>query len=259
MEFSLLPIIRYFNTLPPEVFWVVQMLLCCAAILLLLKWFGKSGLFVFIGVTIIAANIEVLKTVKFAVFGAPVTIGTLLMSTTYLCVDILTEYYGPKVARKAVYLGFASIILMLVWMFVAMSYMPITKEQVVNTQLPGAFYVQHHLESIFVPSVFVLLASLISYLCSELSDVWIFSRIRSYTGKRFLWLRNNVSTMLSALLDNAIFNTLAWVVFTKKPLSFHVLVFTYILGTYVIRVVVSIVGTPVIYWAKAMLPEEDVS
>lgn len=257
MDFSLLPLIAYLNTWPPEAFWGVELLCCYSAVLVMLRFFGKAGVYVFIAVSIIGANIQVLKVVKFSVFHDPVTLGTVLITSTYLAADILTEYYGARAARKGVFIGFSAIIMMLLWMFFGLSFRPITQDQALLAHLPNAFAMQGHLEAIFIPVTSILCASLISYLVSELSDVWIFSKIKQLTGVRFLWLRTNVSTLLGALLDNIVFNILAWRLFTAYPVPWHALIFTYILGIYVFRVVISILDTPFIYLAKYCIPVED--
>ena len=56
--------------------------------------------------------------------------------------------------------------------------------------------------------------------------------------------------MLSGLIDNAIFSVLAWVVFAAQPMEWQPLVFTFILGTYVLRVAVALLDTPFLYLAR---------
>ena len=52
------------------------------------------------------------------------------------------------------------------------------------------------------------------------------------------------------MIDNTIFSVLAWVVFAPEPLDFYTLVFTFILGTYLLRIVVAFVDTPFVYLAR---------
>ena len=59
--------------------------------------------------------------------------------------------------------------------------------------------------------------------------------------------------MVSALIDNAVFSVLAWVVFAPEPIGWKALVFTYILGTYALRVVVAALDTPFVYLARHCL------
>ena len=60
--------------------------------------------------------------------------------------------------------------------------------------------------------------------------------------------------MTSALLDNAVFSILAWVIFNPNPLDFNTVLFTFILGTYILRIIIAIFDTPFIYLAKFFLP-----
>ena len=61
------------------------------------------------------------------------------------------------------------------------------------------------------PSFFA--ASMIAYLFSQYFDVWFYKKLLIITNKKFLWLRNNLSTMTSSLLDNTIFSIFAWIIF----------------------------------------------
>jgi uncharacterized integral membrane protein (TIGR00697 family) len=87
--------------------------------------------------------------------------------------------------------------------------------------------------------------------------VWAFHAIRQRTGGRLLWLRNNASTVVSQLLDSAIFCTIAfWGLF---PVNVF---WEIMLSTYVIKVAVAALDTPFIYLARRMfrsgsVPEDE--
>ena len=53
------------------------------------------------------------------------------------------------------------------------------------------------------------------------------------------------------MIDNTIFSVLAWVVFAADPIGWQPLIFTFILGTYWLRVVVAALDTPFVYLALA--------
>ena len=91
---------------------------------------------------------------------------------------------------------------------------------------------------------------MIAYLSSQYFDVWLFSFLKKIFRDKYLWLRNNISTFSSSLIDNIIFSILAWIVFNPNPLDFYTVFFTYILGTYFLRILVAIFDTPFIYLAK---------
>ena len=84
-------------------------------------------------------------------------------------------------------------------------------------------------------------------------DIWIYKKI---SANKNLWFRNNISTFLSSLIDNTVFSIFAWIILNPNPLSFNTVIFTFILGTYVLRIFIAIFDTPFIYLAKYFLPDK---
>ncbi|HYE51758.1 MAG TPA: queuosine precursor transporter [Azospirillaceae bacterium] len=252
MSLSPASLIQALNAWPPELLLLAQMLLCFTSVLALARLFGRSGLYVYIVLAVCAANIEVLKAVQFGFYGHPVAMGTILFSSTYLATDILAEHFGRDAARKGVYLGFAGYLLFTLFMLVTLGFRPLTPEQA-GTEMAWALPVQDHLLALFLPAPALFAAGMIAYLTSQLFDVWVYQKIRGATGDRHLWLRNNGSTMLSGLVDNIVFSVLAWRVLAEEPVDWHALVFTYILGTYLMRVVTSLADTPFMYLSRRAL------
>ncbi|MEQ8369122.1 MAG: queuosine precursor transporter [Alphaproteobacteria bacterium] len=251
-------LIAVMNGLPPEAIWLITLLVCFASILLLLRLFGAAGLFIYIAVAVIGANLQVLKLVQFSAFANPVALGTILFSTTYLCTDILTEYYGVRTARRAVALGFSAYLLMTVLMLLTLGYRPLTAVEA-GPDLAWALDTHGHLAGLFIPAPAIFAAGMTAYLASQFHDVWMYRFIGRLTGGRWLWLRNNGSTLLSGLIDNTIFSVLAFVVLAPQPVGLQALVFTFILGTYAIRVVVAVLDTPFLYLARRVIPRRPVA
>jgi queuosine precursor transporter len=96
-----------------------------------------------------------------------------------------------------------------------------------------------------------------------MNDIYVFQKIRQWTGRGQLWVRACGSTAVSALVDNTVFSTLAWMVFPwllgqhDQVVELNTLIFTFILGTYWIRLAMALVEAPFIYAARYFLPEED--
>lgn len=211
------------------------------------RFFGPAGLYAYVSVAVIAGNLQVLKITQFSLLADPIPLGTILFATTFLSTDILAECYGPRTARRAVMVAFSSLIIFNLFMFLALAFRPLSPEA---GELGAHGAAMHgHLEAIFLPSLGILAASLIAYLVSQLNDIWLFERLRRITRGKHLWLRNNLSTAFSALIDNIIFSLLAFRLFTDAPVEWRVLFFSYILGTYGLRLAVSLLDSPVIYLA----------
>lgn len=243
------PFIQYCHSLPPELIWVTLLIVAFGCILVMLRLFGAAGMYVYISIAIIAANVQVLKAVKFSVFDTPVALGTILYATAYLCTDILNEFYGPKAARKSIYMGFMAMLLMSIFMILTLAYKPLAPSEAVGG-MEWALDNHHHIAAVFAYTPVLFIAGMAAYLCSQLNDVWMYSFFKKITKGKYLWLRNNAAAAISAFIDDVLFSILAWVVLAEEPLEWGVLWGTYILGTYALRLVVAILDTPIIYLAK---------
>ena len=243
------------NQTPIIITWLIFLIFCLLSILIFLKLFGEVGIYIYTSMAIIGANIQVLKLVEFPFFDNPIALGTILFSSTFFATDILAEYYGVKYAKKNILIGFSSFLLMTMFMLFTIGFTPIDIN-IVGEEYSWASSIQENLLGIFLPFPSFFAASMIAYLFSQYFDVWFYEKISLITKKKFLWLRNNLSTMMSALLDNIIFSLLAWIIFNPNPLDFKTVLFTFILGTYILRIVIAIFDTPFIYLAKYFLPSK---
>lgn len=117
------------QSLSPDFVLPLMVLLAFGGLLVMLRYFGESGLYVFIALAIIAANIQVQKVVQFGFYLQPVALGTVLFSSSYLATDILNEYFGTRAARRGVMVGFAASIFWLCIMLLTVGYAPLTPEQ----------------------------------------------------------------------------------------------------------------------------------
>lgn len=160
-----------------------------------------------------------------------------VMGTIFLATDIINEKYGKEEARKAVWLGFYTLITMTIVMQFALLFQP-HESDVAHEALSDIFSL--------VPQVAV--GSLLAYIISQNIDVVIFAKLKSkFAGTKFLWIRNNLSTMISQLIDTTIFSVIAFWHFLTTDMSVWLSIF---LSTYVIKFLVSALDTPFMYMAK---------
>ena len=89
-----------------EILWLAMLLLNFAAILVIYRFFGRVGLYAWVPISVIVANIQVIKTIE--LFGISASLGNIVYATSFLATDILSENYGKKDAGKAVGIGFLS-------------------------------------------------------------------------------------------------------------------------------------------------------
>ncbi|MEM8528913.1 MAG: queuosine precursor transporter [Bacteroidota bacterium] len=242
-------LISKMNALPPEVMWGILLLVCFFTIISAARFFGTSGLYAYIGVVIVAANVQVLKAVQFSIYPEPVALGTILFASTYLATDILGEQFGEKAARKGVFIGFFAHLFFSIIMLLTLGFSPLTPEQA-GEDMAWALPFHDHIAALFTLQFSLFTAGMAAYLTSQLYDVWFYGWLKKKMKGKHLWLRNNVSTMVSALIDNTVFSVLAWIVLSANPLPFKTVLVTYILGTYWLRIIIAALDTPMIYLAK---------
>lgn len=216
---------------------------CGVLILLMMRFFGATGLMVYSSLAVVAANIQVQKASTFQFFHEPIALGTVVFASIFYVSSILTEYYGKAEAKKAVWLSFAGMVLITVFMFFTMGFNPAEGYQ----ESHNAMCV------LFLPAPALLISSLVAYVIGQQNDIWLFSLLSKLTGGKALWLRTFVSTLIAALLDNVVFSVLAWMVFASHPLPWKTVFFTYILGTYIIRLFMAFMGIPFLYIARFMV------
>ena len=210
------------------------------AALLAYRLFGKSGLYVFSAVAMILANIEALMMVS--AFGMEQTLGNVLFAVTFLITDILSECEGRRAANKAVWLGFFTTAFFLLLSQSWMLYTPAASD-----------WARPAIQEVFSNTPRLMIASLAVYIASQLLDVWLYhawwrltERLTGSRG-RFLWLRNNGSTLLSQVVNTALFTELAFWGTYDVPTLVSIFV-----SSYVIYVFTSLLDTPVLYLARRM-------
>ena len=223
-----------------EVLWLFFIILQFGLLVLTYKLFGLTGLYVWIGFAIVAANIQVIKMVD--LFKINATLGNIMYGSIFLATDLINEKYGRKKAQKAVYIGFLMMISFMLITQVALKFTPNESD-----------FASGALATIFEILPRITIGSLVAYLISQSLDVMIFDKIKAKFGKKNqLWIRNNGSTLVSQAIDTAIFTTIAFLGVVPTEIFFEIFWFSY-----VIKIITSIVDTPFVYWMRKIEPLEN--
>ena len=231
-----------------EILWFFMLVVNFSLIIFAYKKFGKIGLYIWIPVSTIIANIQVVLLVD--IFGFGTTLGNILYAGGFLVTDILAENYGRKHAQKAVYIGFFSLIALTSIMQIAVSFTP--------TNVEEAILLFDGVKRMFDFMPRIAIASLVAYLVSQSHDIWAYEFWKSkYTAPKYIWIRNNASTMVSQIIDNAIFTMIAFYGVYPKEVLIEIF-----LTTYLMKFLVAVCDTPFVYMAhylkkKNMIEEID--
>lgn len=220
--------------MPNELLWFIFIIFDLTAVILTYRLFGKYGLYAMIASSGIICNIQVLVIVK--MFGLVATLGNIVYASIFLSTDILSEIYGKREARRGVWIGFFC----LFWAMIAMQFAIHFVPDISDFMMP-------HVERIFSLLPRIIAASLGAYLISQHHDIWAFHFWKKRTEGKYLWLRNNFSTAVSQLIDSLAFTLGAFLgVFQAWELI------QIIITTYVFKVIVAVIDTPFIYFARKL-------
>ncbi|MEC8604126.1 MAG: queuosine precursor transporter [Bacteroidota bacterium] len=189
-------------------------------------------------------------------------IGVLPYPITFLCTDLISELFGKKRANFVVWLGLLLNlwVIFIVWLGGALD-APISLS---NGELPlnvtdGEVIVPHGYEFYHIRKLTLgaTAASMIAYLAAQFIDVQIFHFLKKKTNGKMLWLRNNVSTLVSQLVDTSAVILITYYYANGLPLNedgtlTHPLIY-FILSGYVFKVVVALLDTLPFYIATRQL------
>ncbi|BAA81121.1 conserved hypothetical protein [Aeropyrum pernix K1] len=170
--------------------------------------------------------------------------GVVAYSVTFIVTDVVSEVYGRRAAGAVVAAGFASQIVALFLTAVAIASPP----------APFSLVQQEEYAKVVMAGFNIIVASLVAYIVSQYHDVWAFHFWKKMTGSRWLWLRNNLSTWVSQLIDTVVFLSLAFYIIPLlspeasrvEPVSLSTL-WAMIYSQYIIKLGIAVLDTPVVY------------
>jgi len=192
----------------------------------------------FIG-SLVASNLIGLKIADFVIFEA--SVGILAFPVTFLITDIIEEVHGKKKAQEFVFLGALTLIFILVLTAIAVG-LPYAERSLVKEEY----------DEIFGTTLRIVIASVIAFILSQAHDVWAFNFWKQRTKGKYLWLRNNLSTIASSFFDTTIFMFIAFYGISDKFTVSYV--FSLIIPYWLVKILFALGDTPLCYlgvkWLK---------
>lgn len=218
-----------------EIILILSIILTYSSVILWYVLFGETGLICWNVIATIAANIEVLILIK--AFGLEQTLGNILFTSTFLVTDILSELYGKQIAKKAVNISIATSIFFILISQFWFLYTPSGSDKLFS-----------NIQTIFSNTPRLMISGLVVYAITQHLDVFLYNKCWQITSrlsgdpKKYLWIRNNSSTLISQLVNTILFTLFAFVGFYDTQTLIKI-----IFSTYIIFIFASVADTPVIY------------
>ena len=229
---------HFFST-QQELLWFATIAVDLGFAVLLYRLFGRQGLYASIVISLLLANLQGPKLTE--IFGMQTSMGVILYSSIYFSTDLLSERYGRREANRAVMVGFVVSIIIIVMISMSLMYLPSSNP---NTAVFAAS-IHEATQTLFNFTPRFILGSLLAYFISQRFDVWIFHYIKEKTQGRHLWLRNNLSTMVSQAIDTVIYGVVVWWGVVDFTTAIQLA-----LAKYVFKLLIALTDTPFLYWAR---------
>jgi uncharacterized integral membrane protein (TIGR00697 family) len=177
---------------------------------------------------LVAAAVLAAKIIHIGAVSVPA--GVFAYCITYVCADVVSEIWGRRHANMMVLAGFIGLALTFLLFRLALWW-------------PAApfWHQEDAFRGVLGMTPRIIVASLAAYVLSQFHDVWLYNLLKDRMHGRRLWLRNNLATILSQLIDSVVFITIAFYgVMPVWPLIF---------GQWAVKVALALCDTPLVYAA----------
>ncbi len=191
------------------------------------KRYGVEFPIAFVASLVVMANIFANKIVVFGPLTVPASV--IVFSMTFFITDIISEKWGKSKAKKAVWAGFFANLVLIISVYIVLAW----------ESASYALEISEMFSKILALTPRIVIASFLAYIVSQNHDVWAFQFWKKKTKGKYLWLRNNASTIVSQFIDSIIFITIAFYgIFPIWPLIF---------GQWVLKILIALIDTPFMY------------
>lgn len=175
------------------------------------------------------------REIAYAFFNTvSVSVGILTFPLLFLITDVVEEVRGRKKVMEFIVTAAIALALLLLITAIAVV-LPPAARSIDNTAYT----------TIFTVTMRITLASLLAFAIAQLHDMWSFEFWRKKTKGKYLWLRNNASTIVSQLIDSTIFMFVAF--YKTTPAWDAVFVISLIIPYWLIKILFSLLDTPLVY------------
>lgn len=192
---------------------------------------------------LIAMNVLGGKIISVGPFSTSVAF--LIVPWSFLVTDIVEEVYGKKKAQEFIISGVIALLVFLLFILLFVALPPSDKYKA------NSAYV-----SIFGTSARIVFASIVAFLLSQFHDMWSFWKIRVITKKKYLWLRTNISTLISMVIDTFVFMFLAFYMVT--PLFTASFVLSLAIPYLIFKMIWGVISSPLAYTGAKWLRSGNV-
>ncbi|MBK8053574.1 MAG: queuosine precursor transporter [Saprospiraceae bacterium] len=180
--------------------------------------------------------------------GFNLTAGAILWPLVFVMTDIINEYYGSKAVKTLSFLAIGIVFYSFIMVYGAICLPPndwwqfqsgLSDDPARNVSDMSMIF-----NKVMGQGLWIIVGSMFAFLVGQILDVFVFQKIKSATGDKYIWLRATGSTLVSQLVDSYIVLLIAFWIGSDWDIT-RVLA----IGTvnYIYKGSMAIILTPVLY------------
>jgi uncharacterized integral membrane protein (TIGR00697 family) len=178
------------------------------------------------------------------------TAGVIIWPVVFITSDLINEYFGQPGVKRISYLTAALIAYAFIILMITIKLPTAGWYVESNSKDPqgNAFNINYAFVKIFSQSQRIIIGSLTAFLVGQLVDVYIFQRLRRYTGSKMLWLRATGSTLVSQFIDSFV---VLYIAFSGTFPNDKIIAIG--ITNYIYKFLVAIALTPLVYLGHSLI------
>ncbi|AQA19862.1 hypothetical protein BST95_18025 [Halioglobus japonicus] len=186
-------------------------------------------------------------------------VGVLPYPLTFLCTDLICELYGRKRANFLVTVGLGLNFMILGVLLLGNALPSVPADQMPPWQilqlaapvhLPNGDTVEQTVglyQLIYATTSGAVFASMLAYIAAQYCDVQLFHFWKRVTKGKYLWVRNNFSTLMSQMVDSVMVITVTFgAAFLRDELTFKMMI-VLVASNYIFKATVALIDTGPFY------------
>jgi uncharacterized integral membrane protein (TIGR00697 family) len=186
------------------------------------------------------------------------TAGVVIWPIVFLSTDLINEYFGKPGVKMISYLTAGLIAYAFVVVFATMTLPAADWWLDANSKDPegNPFNISYAFNKVFGQGQRIIIGSLVAFLIGQLTDVYVFQKLKRVTGPKMLWLRATGSTLISQFVDSYVVLFIAF--YGTFPTDQIIAIG---ITNYIYKFCVAILLTPLIYlghsWIDSYLGKDN--
>lgn len=176
------------------------------------------------------------------------TAGVVIWPVVFITTDLINEYFGKPGVKRISYLTAGLIAYAFIVIFLTMLLSPADFWHYAKGPDGSTVDMEIAYNKIFGQGQRIIIGSLVAFIIGQLTDVFVFQKLKRVTGNKYLWLRSTGSTLVSQFIDSfvVLFIAFSGVFATSQIVAIGI-------TNYIYKFIAAVALTPLIYVGHSVI------